>query len=139
LEGYKTVGVCVDVYDGDSCKVVFPSPDNSKKSYRWTLRMKGYDAPEVRGRTKELGYHARDILRDHILGRRVFVDCFESDKYGRILATVHTINTDEKTIGWCVNDWMLENVPGVYAYDGGRRRTSTEIMESVQPKYLCDY
>lgn len=35
----------VDIYDGDSCKVVF----NYKNDYfKWTIRMQGYDSPEIR-------------------------------------------------------------------------------------------
>ena len=35
----------VNVYDGDTCKVVFPM---NGKLYRWNVRLSGYDTPEMR-------------------------------------------------------------------------------------------
>ena len=35
----------VDIYDGDSCKVVFKL---RKNIYKWNIRMNGYDSPEMR-------------------------------------------------------------------------------------------
>ena len=45
LDGYKVNGKVVDVYDGDSVKIVF-SLHNS--FYKWKCRLEGIDTPELR-------------------------------------------------------------------------------------------
>ena len=45
LEGTKHLCKVVNVYDGDTCKVVFPF---SEKMCRWNVRLTGYDTPEMR-------------------------------------------------------------------------------------------
>ena len=62
----------VDVYDGDSCKVVFP---HNGQFYRWNIRMNGYDTPEMRPprnqenreEEKKAAYAARDFLRSKVM------------------------------------------------------------------------
>ena len=45
LEGQYKLCKVVDVYDGDTIKVVF---DLNGSLYRWTIRMIGYDSPEMK-------------------------------------------------------------------------------------------
>ena len=45
LEGKIKICKVVNIYDGDTCKVVF---DLKGTIYRWNVRMAGYDSPEMR-------------------------------------------------------------------------------------------
>ena len=45
LNGKTKLCRVVDIYDGDTCKVVFRL---NRKIYRWNVRMEGYDSPEMR-------------------------------------------------------------------------------------------
>jgi endonuclease YncB( thermonuclease family) len=126
LDGFESVGLCTDVYDGDTCKVVFPNKDCVDACYKWTIRMMGYDAPEIRGPTKDLGVAARDLLRSKILGKCVYVKCLEMDKYGRVLAYIHEIdpvatNGLHKISDTTVNDYILNTAVGAYEYTGGTK------------------
>ena len=85
----------VNVYDGDTCKVVFPF---SEKMYRWNIRLTGYDTPEMRPPKnqenreleKQLAYKARDFLTSKVMNTNqlVYIKCGEFDKYGRLLGTL---------------------------------------------------
>lgn len=115
----------VDVYDGDTCKVVFPF---SNKMYRWNVRLLGYDTPERRppkskeNREEEIkaAYAARDFLISKVMNPRqiVHIKCGKFDKYGRLLGTLF-INKDDKI---SVNDLMIQEGHG-YAYDGGTKKS----------------
>ena len=45
MDGEIKLCKVVDVYDGDTCKVVFKLKN---KLYKWNIRMYGYDSPEMR-------------------------------------------------------------------------------------------
>ena len=45
LEGIVKLCKVVDIYDGDSCRVVFQHNNIFNK---WNIRMNGYDSPEMR-------------------------------------------------------------------------------------------
>ena len=114
----------MDVYDGDTCKVVFPL---NGEIYRWNVRLTGYDTPEMRpprsqeNREEEIeaAYAARDFLRGKVMNQDqlVYIKCGEFDKYGRLLGTLYLEENDEVS----VNDLMIENGHG-YAYDGGTKK-----------------
>ena len=114
----------VNVYDGDTCKVVFPF---SGKMYRWNVRLTGYDTPEMRpprsqaNRDEEIkaAYAARDFLRGKVMNENqlVYIKCGEFDKYGRLLGTLFLEETDLIS----VNDMMIQQGHG-YAYDGGTKQ-----------------
>ena len=124
LEGNFVQCKVVDVYDGDTCKVVFPL---NGEIYRWNVRLTGYDTPEMRpprsqeNREEEIkaAYLARDFLRGRVMNhdQLVYIKCGEFDKYGRLLGTLYLEENDEVS----VNDLMIENGHG-YAYDGGTKK-----------------
>ena len=124
LEGNFVQCKVVDVYDGDTCKVVFPL---NGEIYRWNVRLTGYDTPEMRpprsqeNREEEIkaAYAARDFLRGKVMNQDqlVYIKCGEFDKYGRLLGTLYLEENDEVS----VNDLMIENGHG-YAYDGGTKK-----------------
>ena len=91
---YKKCKV-VDVYDGDTCKVVFYCRGKLDK---WVIRMADYDAPEMRPRlnnpSREIiifkAKRSRDYLAKLIMNDRlVYIKCGKFDKYGRLLGTIY--------------------------------------------------
>ena len=78
----------VSVYDGDSCRVVFPV---LRKLYKFNYRIKGVDTPELRTKNKkekEYGLLVRDKLKEKILNKVVWIECGDFDKYGRLLIDI---------------------------------------------------
>jgi|TARA_B110000305_G_C18950256_1_gene408014 micrococcal nuclease len=117
LNGYKTYAKCVHVYDGDTIHIVFKMP-NSSECYKWVIRIIGIDTPEIRTKNlyeKQLGFQARDFLRELILNKIIIVDCLDFDKYGRLLGDLY-IEGNELSI----SKQMIEKG---YAklYDGGTK------------------
>ena len=116
LNNVKTSGKVVQVYDGDTCKIVIPFKHDL---FKWNCRLTGLDTPELRTKNlkeKECGYYVRDKLRDKILNKVITVHCHEFDKYGRLLVTLYENPSDSKSI----NDWLIEN-HYAYKYDGGTK------------------
>ena len=48
LEGYSTFCKVVDIYDADTCKLVFFLPNNNTEIVKMSARLTGIDAPEIR-------------------------------------------------------------------------------------------
>ena len=93
LKGMKVNGKIVSVYDGDTCKIVFPF----ENKYKWNCRLTGIDTPEMKTKfqkEKEFATHIRDFLRNKILDKIVNVECFEFDKYGRLLVNIDIMEGD---------------------------------------------
>jgi len=117
----------VNVYDGDTCKVVFPM---NGKLYRWNVRLSGYDTPEMRppksqeNREEEIAAakEAKKFLIGKVMNedQLVYIKCGEFDKYGRLLGTLF-LEEDSET---SVNDLMIQEGHG-YAYDGGTKKSFT--------------
>ena len=124
LKGLKTKGRICDVYDGDTCKVVFRMNDEIN---RWNVRMTGYDTPEMRppksqaNRELEIAAakQAKSYLQSLIMNpeQLVYIKCGEFDKYGRLLGEIYIKKDDSKS----VNQMMIEQGHG-YAYDGGTKK-----------------
>ena len=114
----------VNVYDGDTCKVVFKM--NNQLS-RWNIRMTGYDTPEMRppksqaNRDEEIkaAKEAKDFLISKIMNKNqlVYIKCGKFDKYGRLLGEIYINKNDKKSI----NQIMIDEGHG-YAYDGGTKK-----------------
>lgn len=133
-------GKVVDVYDGDSIKLVLPFIikrgvskykilNNFFKSsdiiqlYKWNCRLTGLDTPEIRTRNlkeKEFGLEVRDKLREKILNNLLFVKCGVFDKYGRLLVTLYDSDENLKK-DYSINQWLIDNK---YAkeYNGGKKQ-----------------
>jgi len=115
-----------NIYDGDTFSIIFLHNNNVIK-YR--CRCIGYDSPEMkpslsnpnRDKEKALAVIAKnrmtELLTKHESGL-VFVECFEFDKYGRILVRVYNM-IDTKSI----NEIMVEEGHGKN-YDGGKKDTN---------------
>ena len=122
----------VDVYDGDTCKVVFR---HCRKLYRWDIRMNGYDSPEMRlprdcpNRVvkKQLAIDAQKYLKKLLKEKPlVYIRCGKFDKYGRLLGDIF-INKKDKI---SVNELMVANGYG-YKYHGGTKKVNPGVLFSL--------
>jgi len=118
LEGSFVQGKIVDVYDGDTVKIVLNLSINSDY-YRWNCRLSGINTPEIRTKNtkeKEFGLLVRDKLKERIENKILLIKCGEFDKYGRLLVEIYENNGELLSI----NNWLIENN---YAkpYDGGTK------------------
>jgi endonuclease YncB( thermonuclease family) len=118
LDDYKTWARVVEVYDGDTIKVLLNFRGNIDK---WIIRMNGYDSPEMkplrnkfdREKEIELAIIARDKLIEKTRGI-IYIKIVGFDKYGRLLSEVYNE-------GCHINKWMIDNGYG-YSYNGGKKR-----------------
>lgn len=114
-------GYVIKVYDGDTITIAYRLPYKGSPLYRSSVRLKGIDAPEMKGKgvgeeEKAASIVARDYLQNLVLRKWVRLENVEVEKYGRILADVYCY---EKNV--CVNNLMLEQRLAV-AYDGGTKK-----------------
>ena len=114
LNNHKYKAKVVNVYDGDTIKVVILFHNTLT---RFSLRMTGYDSPELRTKNqdeKAAAIKARDALSSKINNKIIDLHCGKFDKYGRLLGTVYLKNLN-------INQWMIDNNYG-YEYDGGTKQ-----------------
>ena len=124
LEGDMKLCKVVDIYDGDTIKVVFM--DNNRIN-KWNIRMEGYDSPEMRpsrklenrDEIKKKAVEAKNYLKSLIMNENqlVYLKCGKFDKYGRLLGYVY-INQDDTE---SVNEMMIKN-NYAYEYHGGTKK-----------------
>ena len=79
------------VYDGDTFTMIAHCAPDTSKSYKWRVRLRGIDCPEMNGRTKKerrWAIAAREHVVSLIEGEVVTLDKIGYDKYGRVLANV---------------------------------------------------
>ena len=103
----------VKVYDGDTITVVF---DFMSSPYRFTVRMVGYDSPELKSEDiveKKYAIASRDFLGKMIMNKIVHLVCEDYDKYGRILGRVFLDGVD-------INEKMLRD-GSCREYTGGHK------------------
>lgn len=86
-------GKVVKIADGDT----FTFLDKSNQQVR--VRLHGIDAPE---RAQDFGNVARQKLADMVFGKAVKIEEKDTDRYGRTVAIVYTLD------GACVNEIMLK-------------------------------
>lgn len=142
LSGMEFDAKVVDVYDGDTCTVIFNLSGNLVK---FKCRCKGYDSPEIKppkdaknreeiifnanksknffiNQVTNLGIeenviHNKNDLKSKLLSshKLIKIKTYEWDKYGRLLADFYNGSVS-------INKLMIENGHG-YPYDGGTKRT----------------
>ena len=115
LINHKSIAKVVHVYDGDSVHLVI---EVFGKLYKWKCRLAHVDTPELKTKNlkeKEMGFVVRDKLRELMDNKIVDVECFEFDKYGRLLVEITIRETGVK-----VHEWLISNN---YAkkYEGGTK------------------
>jgi endonuclease YncB( thermonuclease family) len=122
--GQRFLAKVVDVYDGDTIRVVFVWRGEPTQ---WKVRMVGYDSPELRPpknaphreHIAAAGRAAREALRERLSASKMMVnlECGQFDKYGRILATLTLVGAGG---GGSVNEWMVSCGHGVPYFGGAR-------------------
>jgi endonuclease YncB( thermonuclease family) len=133
LQGQVLQGKIVEIYDGDTCKIVLPM-DN--KCYKFTCRLYGIDAPEMKpGKDVEhrdtiiySAQKARDAffaMVCHPLNNEksrealatntnlVTVKCRDFDKYGRLLVEIYL---DEQCASPSINERLCTDGFAVSRY-----------------------
>ncbi len=125
LEGQTKICKVVDIYDGDTCRVVF---NHNGCINKWNIRMNGYDSPEMRpsrslenrDEIKKKAIESKNFLKSLVANspeQLVYVKCGGFDKYGRLLGELYVTLEDEKS----VNQQMIDNGHG-YVYHGGTKK-----------------
>ena len=118
LKGYSTQAKVVDVYDGDTCTIVFKWEGKYRK---FKCRCYGYDSPEMKPR---LDIQNREQIKENAVKAKerlielttyiVRVECMDFDKYGRLLVKLYKNNNI------LINDIMITEGHG-YVYHGGTK------------------
>ena len=140
MNGINTYGRIVDIYDGDTMKIVLPLMN---KYYKFNVRLNGIDTCEIKSHNIEnknkalqarnkicnliqekWNYNKKDLNTQKEIKKflnsfvcLVFVECLKFDKYGRLLANIY-IDCDNREK--CLSKILIdENL--AYAYDGGTK------------------
>tara|TARA_B100000700_G_scaffold316024_1_gene404884 strand:+ start:324 stop:776 length:453 start_codon:yes stop_codon:yes gene_type:complete len=118
LAGYSTQAKVVDVYDGDTCTIVFKWEGKYRK---FKCRCYGYDSPEMKPR---LNIENRDEIKENAVKAKerlieltknvIRIECMDFDKYGRLLVKLYKNNNS------LINDIMINEGHG-YVYHGGTK------------------
>jgi len=110
-------GRVMKVYDGDTVTIVCKPTNTKDKFYKYNVRLRGIDCPEIRGKTneeKEIAKIARDKVGLLLFKNMVTIQNIEADKYAnRIVADVIYNDTN-------VSKWLIEKKLAV-PYDGGKK------------------
>lgn len=118
MNGQKKWARVVDIYDGDTCTIVYYE---GRTPHKKKFRLYGIDTPELkvgknvpnRDKIKKKGLEARDALRANILNKVVTIHFRKEEKYGRSMGTIFCGGIN-------MNQWMVESG---YAteYFGGKK------------------
>ena len=96
----------------------------NSKIYKFSVRLSGIDAPEMRGKTadeKEIAHKAQSALNTKLLGKDVFLKNIEIEKYGRMLCDVYL--KEENISTWMVNSRLA------VSYSGGKKDSPSSWKE----------
>ena len=111
-------GHVIKVYDGDTITIASRLPYPDSPLYRFQVRLKGIDCPEIKGKTEDeifMALCAKKEMEKLVMQKRVFLKNIGTEKYGRLLADVFVNNIH-------VNEHMLKNRLAV-PYDGKTKKT----------------
>ena len=143
INGLKCYGRLIDVYDGDTVKVILPTFNSY---YKFTIRLNGIDTCEIKSKDKilqENGIKARDRVLELLTNNKkdtkkdiknllesevflVWVECFDNDKYGRILANIYKDKNEKKSISEILLEEKL-----AYSYEGKKKLSNDNIKEEL--------
>ena len=118
---------CFNVHDPDTISVLFKY--NNTDIIKYNIRLSGIDAPELHSKNvyeKELCIKGTDYLKQLILHKMIKVKTYKTDKYGRMLGDLYTldlypnnifINQDLIDKGYCreyngdaKKEWNLQTI-----------------------------
>ena len=118
-----TGGRVVKVYDGDTITIAttLPFKEANPTVYRFSVRLRGIDTPEMRTKSEEekaVARLARQALADLCLGRTVTLTEVALEKYGRLLANI-SLPVEGQPLQ--LNKWMVDQRYAV-SYGGGTKQ-----------------
>ena len=109
---------------GDTLTLASRLPFEGSPLYRFSVRTKGIDCPEMKTKNateKQCAKMARDMIKSKCLDKIVELRNVELEKYGRILADIYVDGVDVKT--------FLLDANLAVAYDGGTKVTPEDWLE----------
>ena len=119
-----TGGRVIKVYDGDTITVASKLPYRKSPLYRWSVRIRGIDCPEMKSHDKNeklVAKIAQSKLSTMILNKVVKLENVSNDKYGRVLADVYYRKTN-------ISEFMLKNRLAVEYY-GKTKKPPTDWLK----------
>jgi endonuclease YncB( thermonuclease family) len=119
-----THGKVIKVYDGDTITIATRLL-HDKTIYRFSIRLRGIDSPEIHGKTeneKLLAIKSRDALTHLIHHKIVVLKNVEYEKYGRLLADIYLLGQETNPT---INQWMLDEKYAI-PYDGRAKNIPKE-------------
>lgn len=126
-----TQGIVIKVYDGDTITIAAKLPYEKSELYRFSVRLNGIDAPEIKGKTedeKNAAHISQKALEKLILHKNVILKNTNTEKYGRILADVYCGDLH-------LNQWLLDHKLAVL-YNGKTKQIPAswiEYQETTKP------
>ena len=111
-----TSGKVIKVYDGDTITIASKLPYENSLIYRFSIRIKGIDCPEIRTHNldeKEIALIAKNFVQDKCLNKIVELKNLSTEKYGRILADVFVEDIN-------IGNELIKNKLSV-PYNGGKK------------------
>jgi micrococcal nuclease len=126
-----TMGKVIKVYDGDTITIASKMPFENSPYYRFSVRLKGIDCPEIRTKNveeKQCATLTRNFLRTMLSDKIVLLKDVELEKYGRILANVYLDDVN-------VSELLCEKHMAV-KYDGGTKQCPENWMTYYNEKNL---
>jgi endonuclease YncB( thermonuclease family) len=132
LNGKKCWGRVVDVYDGDTIKIILPI---FGEFFKFSARLYGIDTAEIKSdneEIKKLAKKSKERLIQLISDNSdinenvcvVWVECLEWDKYGRLLINIYKRPGGESYAKTLIKEKVA------YEYDGGKKKNETEIIDA---------
>lgn len=106
----------IKVYDGDTITVASKLPFNDSPIYRFSVRLRSIDSPEIHGENEKecnLAIKSRDALHNLIFGKIIELKNNGKEKYGRLLADIYYNDIH-------INKWMVDEGYAI-KYDGGKK------------------
>jgi endonuclease YncB( thermonuclease family) len=149
INGLKSYGRLVDIYDGDTVKIVLPVFDSF---YKFSIRLNEIDTCEIKSKDKVLqenAIKARNRLFELLTNNKVdavnsingkndikkaldaevylvWVECDSKDKYGRILANIYKDKGSTKSVSEILIEEKL-----AYRYGGKTKMTDEMIKKEL--------
>ena len=117
LNGHQTYAKVVDVYDGDTCTIIFKWEGKYRK---FKCRCYGYDSSEMKPRlnieNREEIISKAKVAKERLIQLTkdiINIECLNFDKYGRLLVNLYKDNCS-------INAIMVREGHG-YIYHGGTK------------------
>jgi len=120
-------GRVIKCYDGDTITIAAYLPYKESELYKFSVRIRGVDCPELRSRTpseKTCAKIAKRAVERKLLNTIVQLHNIHTDKYGRILA-------DVELEGCSIGSWLLDQCLAV-PYTGKTKAPPVDWMKYYQ-------